>query len=117
MFTVVTQVQTLAGELQAAQLAKIKQRRGDWKAVPRTKQEAKGMGDTERGPALGQGCQVLIAGIFLEGVINVGTGMFLKLLGEKQEQGTVTFSKRFSWFFLRETRFSLLSLPLRNSRV
>ena len=73
MFTVVTQVQTLAGELQAAQLAKIKQK-GDWKAVPRTKQEAKGMGDTERGPALGQGCQVLIAGIFLEGVINVGTG-------------------------------------------
>ena len=47
--------------------------RGDWKAVPRTKREAKGMGDTERGPALGQGCQVLISGIFLEGVINMGT--------------------------------------------
>ena len=60
MFTVVTQVQTLAGELQAAQLAKIKQK-------------AKGMGDTERGPALGQDCQVLISGIFLEGVINMGT--------------------------------------------
>ena len=72
MFTVVTQVQTLAGELQAAQLAKIKQR-GNWKAVPRTKQKATGMGDTERGPALGQDCQVLISGIFLEGVINMGT--------------------------------------------
>ena len=50
-----------------------KTEKGNWKAVPRTKQKAKGMGDTERGPALGQDCQVLISGIFLEGVISMGT--------------------------------------------